>query len=199
MLDITYYFGAEILPQIETVSQLRIQEFKNYPYLYVGTKEYEENYLRGFATDPKSCLAIARMDGEVAGIATAMPLKSDADILKDVEKVFAEAGEQIELYYYFGEFIVLSKYRRLGISMRIEKDLEAIARSQKFSKLCLSTVVREQNDSRRPPDYKATDSVWSKMGFFVTRLKIEYHWPTIQEDGRVVDTINSMRFWEKVL
>ncbi len=199
MLEFEYYFGLEILPFVETVSQMRIQEFRNYPYLYLGSLEYEANYLRGFATDPKSCLAVARQDGEIIGVVTAMPLKSEADILKDAERLFAKAGERIELFYYLGEFIVLPKYRRFGISKRIEQELEVIARSFGFSRLCLSTVIRNENDSRRPKEYKENDVVWNKMGFRPLNLEMNYHWPTIQADGSVIDIVNTMKFWGKLI
>ena len=37
--------GKEILPYIEALGKLRIEIFKEFPYLYAGDMEYERKYL----------------------------------------------------------------------------------------------------------------------------------------------------------
>lgn len=197
MIKYYIYFGKDVLPHIPIVSKMRILEFENYPYLYIGNEEYEKEYLLGFSKDPHSCLAIARDGEEIVGMATAMPLKSEADILKEAEELFSVSGYRPEDFFYFGEFIVLEKYRGKGIARKLEQDLLNFAKKWNFPKACLSVVVRDENDSRKPVGYISGNSTWTKMGYKEIDLKINYHWPTIQEDGEIKDILNEMVFWIK--
>lgn len=200
-MNITYKFliGQEMLPYIQTVSEMRIMEFQNYPYLYKGNFEYEKDYMTGFAHDTKSCLGLAQYGNEIIGICTGMPLQSDAEILRDAEQSYKKANKDPLLYYYFGEFIVLPKYRGLGISKQLANAMESLAKKYGFSKACLLTVIRPINDARKPANYVSTDQVWRALGFTPDKQTIDYHWPTILESGEIKDILNPMQFWSKDL
>jgi hypothetical protein len=49
--------GAEIHPYILDLARLRIEVFKDYPYLYQGDMEYEMDYVRrfGYEKHPELC------------------------------------------------------------------------------------------------------------------------------------------------
>ena len=188
---------SEILPYIQTVSEMRIQEFESFPYLYKGNFNYEKEYMIGFSKGLKSCLGVAKIDNHIVGICTGMPLQSDADILKDAELVYRNVGHDPGKYYYFGEFIVLPKYRGFGISRKLSYDMEKIAQNLGYHKICLLTVVRNDKDPRKPKNYKNTDYIWESLGYKPDNLTINYHWPTILQSGEVVDDINPMQFWSK--
>lgn len=196
-IEYRYLIGKEMLSYIQTVSEMRIKEFENYPYLYKGNFEYEKNYMTGFANDPKSCLGIAKNGDTIVGISTGMPLKSDAEILKDAELVYKKADKDPTLYYYFGEFIVHPQFRGQGISKQLAIDMEAFAKNYGFSKICLLTVIRSVNDPRKPTNYIGTDHVWRALGFTTDQQTIDYHSPTILESGEVKDIMNPMQFWSK--
>lgn len=142
-------------------------------------------------------MALAEVSYQVVAIVTAMPLKSDADVLKDAEQLFSMAGEKVELYYYFGAFIALSGYRNLKIAKTMESQLEIYARNFGYSKLCLSSVIRKGDDPREPLNYISSDAVWKNMGFSRTKMQLTYHWPTLLENGGVSDINNEMQFWIK--
>lgn len=197
MIHYRIYCGKDVLPFIPVVSLMRIMEFKKYPYLYIGNDEYEKEYLLGFSKDPRSCLAVARDGEKIVGITTAMPLKSEADILKEAEQLFKVNAYEPGAFFYIGEFVILEEYRGQGIARKMEQDLITLAKNWKFTKACLSAVVREYDDIRKPLEYVSNDFIWAKMSYKKIDLKIHYHWPMRMENGEIEDTMNDLVFWIK--
>lgn len=191
------YFGNEVIPYIRRISDFRIKYFKEFPYCYEGNYEYEYEYFKGFSQDDKS-LVIELSDKEkIIALSTAMPLVSSADILKDAELAFQNVGLNPANYYYLGEIIVDEFSRSQGIAKLVLEKNEEVAKELGFKKMCLSVVVRREDDLRRPANYKSSDSVWEKNGYIKQNIYIDYHWPTILEDGKVEDISNEMVFWTK--
>jgi hypothetical protein len=57
---------------LDEVARLRIEVFREWPYLYDGTLDYERDYLAHFA-DAEDALIVAARDGDsVVGAATAV-------------------------------------------------------------------------------------------------------------------------------
>lgn len=198
-LRIDIYVGADSLEFIETVSKVRIDVFKDYPYLYEGDLEYEKKYVQGYTADSKAMIAIARIDGKIAGVSTGIPLISDSEIVADAKKVFAKDQVDIGDYYYYGEIIVLPEFRGKSIASRLYAEQDAVVKTWGFKHVCILTVVREQDHPLKPENYKSPDSMWKHLGFFRNNLTVEYHWPTIQIDKTVRDVNNTLEFWTKSL
>ena len=66
MLTILPLTGEAINPYIDALAQLRIDVFREYPYLYDGEMEYERRYLQTFGQAPDSLLVVV-LDGEAVG------------------------------------------------------------------------------------------------------------------------------------
>ena len=54
-LDVRSLTGADILPILPDLARLRIVVFRDWPYLYDGTLDYEEKYLATFAAAKGAC------------------------------------------------------------------------------------------------------------------------------------------------
>ena len=199
MITYEVFLGKEVAKFIPLISQMRIYEFRGYPYLYIGNTEYEKEYLTGFCNDPRSSLVLAKDSGTIIGLTTAMPLKSDANILKDLEEKFAESGLQPEKFYYFGEFIVLDAFRGRGLSRHMEESILNLAKEWGFTYSCLATVNRSHNDPRKPKSFASTDFIWSKMGYRKFDLVFSYSWPMLSQAGIISDQPNEQIFWKKQL
>lgn len=197
MIHYDIYFGKDVIKFISQISKLRLEEFRNFPYLYFGDESYERDYFVGFTRDPQSCLAVAKENNEIVGIATAMPLCSEADILKETEELFQIHGLNPRTFFYFGEFVVLPSFRGRGISTNLENTILQNAKQWGFRNSCLAVVSRDQNDVRKPNNYIASDRVWKKMGYKEINLSIKYSWPTQLESGKIENTINELIFWKK--
>lgn len=198
-ITVEIHVGKDAAEYIDYVSQLRIDIFKEYPYLYEGELEYEKQYMHGYTTDKKSMIAVAKVNGELAGVSTGIPLISDSEIVADAKNVFAKQNVEVGDYYYYGEVIVLPKFRGHGITTKLYSEQNQLIQEWGFKHVCILTVVREENHSLKPKDYKSPDGMWKHLGFFRNDLTIDYHWPTIHPDKSVKDVNNTLEFWTKNL
>lgn len=199
MVSYKIYSGKEVISLIPIIAQMRIDEFKNYPYLYHGNLEYEKEYLRGFTLNAHSCLIVACEANKIIGLVTALPLKSGAAIVKDTEELFTRAGLNSETFFYLGEFIIDKNFRGRGIASQLEKQIITTAKKWQFSNVCLATVERRENDPRKPKNYISTDFIWTKLGYTQTNLATQYHWPMITDENEIQEQNNTLIFWTKVL
>jgi hypothetical protein len=161
--------------------------------------EYEKKYFSGYAKDDKATIAIAKVENQIVGIATGIPLISESDIVTDAQKVFSKQGIQLDDYYYCGEIIVLPQFRSLSLITKLSQAGSTLLKKWGFKHICMLTVIREENHPLKPKNYKSPDNLWAHLGFVRNHLTIGYHWPTIQPDNTVVDTKNSLEFWTKNL
>ena len=197
MTDIKIYTGENILPYIDFIAQLRIVTFKEFPYLYQGNLEYEKKYLSGYSSTENSMIAIAWIDNKIAGISTGIPLISDSDIVAGAKDLFIKHQINPENYYYYGETIILPKYRGLGLSKKIFSAQDKKAKDLGFHYACMMTVIREMNHPLIPSDYKSPEPLWRKLGFAKNGLKATFNWPTICSDSSINDMPNDLEFWVK--
>ena len=105
--------GAELEPWLDALGQLRIRVFREFPYLYDGTLDYEREYLRIYQRcDRSRIVLVTGADGELVGATTCMPL---ADESPEFRKPFLDAGRGVDDWLYFGESIVLPEWRGRGL------------------------------------------------------------------------------------
>ena len=75
-LDVKSVTGADIYAILPDLARLRMVVFRDWPYLYDGTLEYEEKYLANFAA-AKGAVVITAYDGkDMVGASTAAPMVS---------------------------------------------------------------------------------------------------------------------------
>lgn len=189
--------GKETYRYCDLISQMRLDAFQEYPYLYNGNMNYEkeEEYVRQYSKDNKSTLAIATIDEKIIAIITGIPLVSDSEIVSDARTAFSENGINSEDYYYLGEFITLPEYQGKGIANKLLLAQQELLKKWRFKYACLATVIRPTNHPLRPVNYKPTDDIWQKWGFRKNSIVLKHSWPTIQPDGTVKQEINELQFW----
>ena len=113
-------------PFLDDLARLRIAVFAEWPYLYEGTLEYEQHYLRKFFKTKGSILVLARDGQRVVGASTGLPLLRESAALK---RPFVQAGYDLRRIFYFSESILLPEYRGRGIGVRFFEHREAWARA----------------------------------------------------------------------
>jgi GNAT superfamily N-acetyltransferase len=182
--------GAEIVPHIERLAELRITVFREYPYLYEGSLEYERGYLQKLADSPHGYVVLAR-DGEtVVGASTSLPL-SDAE--DEFQAPFRAQGLDIEDYFYFGESVVLPAYRGQGAGHKFFDERIAQAHFLAFPFSCFCAVERSENHPARPLDYRSLDKFWKKRGFQLQpELRASFSW---LELGQTQPSEQTLQFW----
>jgi GNAT superfamily N-acetyltransferase len=185
--------GEAIRALLPELARLRLAVFREYPYLYEGTPEYEQHYLASYF-HAASCLVIARAGERVVGASTATPLLSHHD---EVASPLLRAGFDPALVYYFGESVLLPEFRGRGIGHDFFDHREAAAREHGFSLTAFCAVERPQPDPRRPQHYLGHERFWTKRGYqrrpeLVARLA----WRDL---GDRFETEKPMVFWIKEL
>ncbi|EDY81328.1 hypothetical protein VDG1235_946 [Verrucomicrobiia bacterium DG1235] len=185
--------GAEVAEYVPSLAALRIEVFREYPYLYEGNLEYESEYLLSYAKSANSVFVLVLDGDKVVGVSTGMPMV-DAD--SDFRAPFAERGHAIEKVYYFGESVLRKTYRGLGIGARFMREREAFARGVEGMEYCAFCAVRRPEDHvLRPAGYRDLGGFWRRFGF-VERpdLETSFSWKEIGEEK---ESRKVMRFWLK--
>ncbi|MES2520902.1 MAG: GNAT family N-acetyltransferase [Bacteroidota bacterium] len=187
------YRGKDIETVFESLAQLRITVFKDYPYLYEGTLEYEKEYLKIYARSARSFLFAVFDNDKMVGATTCIPLVDETD---EVKKPFLEVGLDIDKIFYFGESILLAQYRGLGLGNRFFDERENHARSfGEFEITCFCAVQRPDNYPLKPEDYRPLDEFWQKRGYQRQGiLQSQFDWLDINES---VSTSKPMIYWTK--
>lgn len=111
-MEIRLLHGAAIAPYIDDLARLRLTVFREFPYLYDGTPEYEADYLANYARSGRSLVVLALDDGKVVGASTGLPL---VDVAPEFQQPFLAQGRDPASVYYFGESLVLPAYRGQGL------------------------------------------------------------------------------------
>jgi GNAT superfamily N-acetyltransferase len=186
--------GKEIIPYIPNIANLRINIFKDYPYLYEGDLDYEFKYLNTYAQCAESIVILVFDKNNVVGASTAIPLQFETH---EVKEPFLQAGMNIHDIFYFGESLLLPKYRGRNIYRQFFQEREQAARSFGCKIAVFAAVEREVNDPRKPIDYIPLDEVWKHFGYTKhPKLYTYFEWREIGEKSL---TPKLLVFWLKTL
>lgn len=187
--------GEAMRAAIPALARLRVTVFRDWPYLYDGTLDYESAYLRRFATS-EAAVVIAAYDGaEIVGAATGAPLGDHAE---DFAKAFAGDALDVDRIFYCGESVLLPAYRGQGLGHAFFDGREAHARAlRRFTHITFCGVVRPDDHPLRPAGYRPLDDFWMKRGYrMADGLTTTYTWKDIDQAG---ETAKAMQFWLKAL
>lgn len=186
--------GAAIGAAIGEVARLRIEVFRDLPYLYDGDEAYEARYLQSFAASSGGIVVLAEAAGRVVGASTGMPL-SEAD----PAFVAALSGGPVDpaRIFYCAESVLLSRFRGTGAGRRFFAERETHARTLGLSHSAFCGVVRPDDHPMRPEGYVPLDAFWRRLGYApVAGAVVCYGWTDLGEDR---ETEKPLQFWMKAL
>lgn len=185
--------GGAISPHIDDLARLRLTVFREFPYLYDGTLDYEARYLSTYAESNESLFVLALDGGRVVGASTGLPM---ADETEEFQRPFREQGWVPERIFYFGESVLLPEYRGSGLGVRFFAEREGYARRlARFDHCAFCAVERPADHPRRPPGYQPLNEFWARRGYrHHPELRTEYHWRDLDED---TESAKPMSFWLK--
>lgn len=192
-LQIKIFNGPEIEPYIPNLAKLRIEIFRDFPYLYDGSLEYEQNYLKTYTQSAVS-IAVIVFDGvEPVGVSTGLPLEDES---MEFKRPFIEQSYDPKKIFYCGESILKKEYRGRGFYSRFFKERENHAKSLgRFKTICFCGVVRPGEHPLRPLEYKPLNPIWEKNGYTIyPNLTTTYIWKDIDKEE---ETGKEMVFWLK--
>ncbi len=189
--------GREIENFIPEIARLRIHVFREFPYLYDGSLEYETKYLQTYLDNPHSFVALAIIEESngterIIGASTGIPLNDEIEEIRDT---FISHGLSLEEFFYFGESVLELPYRGKGIGKAFFQAREEYARGLGFQKTCFCAVIRPTHHPLRPKDYRPLDPFWTKLGYKRhPELTTKFSWKDIDKE---TEDKKELVFWIK--
>lgn len=194
-LQILHVSGAAIVPYVADLARLRITVFREFPYLYDGTEEYEARYLQTYVNSPGS-IAVLALDGErVVGASTGLPMMDEE---AEFQQPFLQHGYDPHALFYCAESVLLPEYRGQGIYKAFFLGRENHARQLGgFAHATFCGVQRPADHPFRPEGYVPLDAIWQHFGYEPhPELLTTYTWKDI---GEAEASPKPMQFWMKTL
>lgn len=186
--------GEGARPYLESIARLRIEVFAEWPYLYDGNLQYEQDYLEQYLREPRSMIVLVRDGEQAVGASTALPLESAE---AEMQAPWRDQGVPLEDVLYFGESVVLPAYRGLGLGRRFFALREGHARALGRSRCTFCAVQRPEDHPARPPDYVPNDAFWQRLGY-TRRDDMVCHFPWV-DIGDAQESNKALVFWERQL
>jgi GNAT superfamily N-acetyltransferase len=184
--------GGAIRAVVPELARLRVEVFRDWPYLYDGDLAYERRYLAKYAGMEDTTIVVARVDGRVVGASTALPL---ATAEKEMQRPFLDAGLDPRDWYYFGESVLEAAHRGRGIGVAFFRAREARAAALGFRRTTFCAVERPHDHPMRPAGHVPLDAFWTRRGY-VRRpeLRASFDWRDI---GAKAEAPHPMVFWTR--
>ena len=194
-LDIQRVIRGDIKACLPELARLRIQVFREYPYLYEGSRAYEEKYLQIYAHAPGGVVVLVQDGERVVGASSGVPLVAETP---NVIEPLVQGGYDPARVFYYGESVLLPEYRGQGLGQRFFTEREAHVRGLgQFDTACFCAVERSIHHPRRPADYRPLDTLWHQQGFIRhPELRSTFTWRDLDE---TVESPKTMVFWLKKL
>lgn len=192
-LTLEKYSGAEARKVVDGLAELRLKVFWDFPYLYEGDLSYERSYLETYFKAQHSFILVVKERDRFIGATTGIWAKEEEESFKEPLKKFGLIPDEV---FYFGESVLLSEYRGLGLGKVFMEEREKYARSLgQIKTLAFCSVERPLDHPLRPQDYRPLDEFWKSRGFApAPGLYAEYHW---KDRGEQSETTKRLNFWLK--
>lgn len=189
--------GPEIELYKDALASLRIEVFREFPYLYDGTLDYEKEYLKTYYKAKDAFAVMVRDINTQTFVAATTSIRASEEV-EAFRKPFEDFGYNPYEVFYFAESVVLADYRNIGIGKEFFKRRESFARSiAGIRHLSFCAVERPDKHPLKPAQYKDLSEYWARQGFFkVEGLITQFAWKDISEDA---ETAKNMQFYMKNL
>lgn len=186
--------GGAIGGLLSDLAKLRIAVFRDFPYLYDGDFEYENQYLEQFSKAPGAVVVVARDGDEIVGAATGAPL---AQVERAFAAPFVARGQGVLDVFYCAESVLLPKYRGQGIGHAFFDHREAHAQRLGAKTVCFCSVIRPDNHPSKPSGYRPLDGFWRKRGYApLDGARVSFDWKDI---GQAAETTKQLQVWSRQL
>lgn len=193
--EVKAFSGKQAENYIEAIADLRIRLFRDYPYLYEGSSEYEKEYLGRYFKAPGSKVFLLFYGERIIGATTCIPLAEEADF---IQKPFLENGLNLTEYFYFGESLLERIYRGKGFGKLFfqYREDEALKHPQiRYS--CFCALNRPDDHQLKPDQYRPLNGFWKKLGYVQQpQMQAAMSWKDIDQPE---ETTKKLPFWIKKL
>lgn len=186
--------GADVAAALDDLARLRIEVFREWPYLYDGDMAYERGYMRSYENNPNAILVGAFDQGKLVGASTGTALNGhDAAFAT----AFAPSDFDLNDIFYCAESVLLPAYRGQGAGHAFFDHREDFARARHYRYSAFCAVTRPDDHPKRAPQYRPLDPFWRARGYEPLEGVIAtLDWRDI---GEAESTTKPLQFWIKPL
>lgn len=193
-INIRTLTGSNIKAYLPSLARLRIEIFREYPYLWEKDLQEEKKHLKRYTLSDEA-IAVLVFDGSVlVGSSLGIPLVYEPP---EIQKPFIEQLLPLSKYFFFGESMLLKSYRRRGLGHHFfDLREEHAKKANRFENLCFFSIVRTKDHPAKPADHLPIEDFWTKRGFAPTQTNMAVSWKDINGDKV---TKKQMVLWQKKL
>lgn len=189
-LEVRALRGADLEAALDDVARLRIAVFRDWPYLYDGTVEYERQYLQSYRDNPGALLVGAFDLGQLVGASTSTLMEDHAEAFA---APFKATGIPLTDILYGAESVLLPAYRGRGIGHRFFDLREEHARAMGRKYVAFCSVKRPDDHPLRPASFRTNDAFWRGRGYApLPGVVAEFAWKDV---GQAEETKKPLQFW----
>lgn len=194
MIEVRALTGEALAQALEDVARLRIAIFRDWPYLYDGSLDYERAYLQTYRNS-EGALLVGAFDGaRLVGASTSTPMEDHA---AEFSAPFAALGIPLENILYGAESVLLPEFRGQGVGHAFFDAREAHARALGRSHVAFASVKRPEDHPLRPATFRTNDAFWRGRGYApLEGVLAEFSWKDL---GNSYETIKPLQFWMREL
>lgn len=186
--------GEDLEAALVDLANLRIQVFREWPYLYQGTMDYETSYLSRYAETDGAVIVGAYDENKLIGAATGEPLEKE---LIQFRAPFEDKGLDLKSIFYLAESVLDPLYRGQGIGHLFFDAREAHARALGFASTAFCAVIRPDNHPLKPDLYSPLDAFWRKRGYEkMAGGIVHFSWMDVGSDS---ETEKPLQVWTRDL
>ena len=162
MLRVEARSGDGLRAPAPELAQLRIEVFRDWPYLYDGDLAYERSYISCFLMRPTTLRSAPLMATRSSGHRR-HPRSQPACGYSS--QPFLAAGEPLERIFYFGESVLKERLSRARARPCIFRRARGSRGNARLPKTAFCGVVRPHDHPLRPSGYEPLDPFWRKRGY----------------------------------
>jgi hypothetical protein len=160
-IKILPFTGKNVETYLPSIARLRIEVFREFPFLQEKTLDEELHLLKKYTECPEAIVVIVFNGSTIVGASTGIPLCQEND---NVLKLLKENKKNPDSFFFFSESFLLKPYRGRGIGHHFfDLREEHVAHLKRFNHICFSAIQRP--DKKKPHDYLPLNDFWRKRGF----------------------------------
>ena len=181
---------------LRTITDIRMQVFSAWPYLYDGNLDDEDEYLRHFQRDPKT-VVIGAWDGmDLVGVSTASRWETHPEnLLSSLPGDWSKVP--VTEILYLAESVLYASHRGRGAGKAFFDAREAFAQEIGRRYVAFAAVVRAHDDPQKPADYRDLAPWWRRLGYRpVPGALCSMIW---KDHGREQAELHHLQVWIKKL
>ena len=193
-IEVRALTGPALEAALDGVAALRIAVFRDWPYLYDGSLDYERAYLQTYRDNPGALLVGAFHNDRLVGASTSTLMEDHAEAFS---APFRALNIPLTDILYGAESVLLPEYRGIGLGHRFIDLREAHARAMGRAYVAFCSVQRPADHPAKPANARSNDAFWRGRGYeTLPGVIAEFSWKDLGDEA---ETLKPLQFWMRKL